>query len=98
MIGFLHPESHFIDPKALEFRRAIYQRLFMHFQFSNELSDRMFSDVGHAIPEFGVNIYLGASGKINFTSISNLYLPSAVDDWHVLTKTPSLDGTTNIRI
>lgn len=79
-VGLLHPESHFLDPKAIEFRRACYRRLADHFQFSNELSDRMFKDVGHAIRKFSINIYRGCSTEPSFSNISNLYYPPTVDE------------------
>jgi hypothetical protein len=80
VVGFLHPDGVYDDPKGGELRAASYPRLRRHFQYINELC--LFPDVAH-IAKFSVNIFLcWPSLTVNFTHISNLYHPSTVDGCH----------------
>ena len=45
VVGLLHPEGVYDDPKAAVFRTALYPRLRAHFQFINER--RLFPEVHH---------------------------------------------------
>ena len=74
--GLLHPESHFVDPKAGPLRAATYHRLRRHWQHINEA--QIFSDVHHST-EFGVNVYAGWSDQVGFDQAVNLLHPSIVD-------------------
>lgn len=69
--GFLHPESHFSDPKAGPLREATYRRLRRHWQFSNHL--QLFEEVA-SVTYFGISIY-GNSQPIEFYNASNLLEP-----------------------
>ena len=75
VVGLLHPESHFVDPKAGPLRAQTYRRLRQHWQFANELF--LFADVDHHT-EFGVNIYGGARSPL-FLQAVNLLTPSTAD-------------------
>lgn len=75
IVGLLHPESHFTDPKAGRLRAATYSRLRRHWQFINEL--KLFEDV-HDEASYGVHVY-GSNQSINFVQISCLYTPVTVD-------------------
>ncbi|HEU0088768.1 MAG TPA: restriction endonuclease subunit M [Pseudonocardiaceae bacterium] len=75
VIGLLHPESHFTDPKASELRSAVYQRLRRHWQFINEA--KLFEDIHHQTV-FGIHIY-GTPGTINFKQIANLLIPETLE-------------------
>ena len=48
VVGLLHPESHFVDPKAGPLRAQTYRRLRQHWQFANELF--LFAEVAPSIP------------------------------------------------
>ncbi|MCD2186624.1 class I SAM-dependent DNA methyltransferase [Actinomycetospora soli] len=72
--SFVHPESHFTDENADEYRRAIYQRLRRHWQFKNEL--RLF-ETGNQV-FFGVHVY-GAARAPHFMQASHLYHPDTID-------------------
>ena len=75
--SLLHPEGIYDDPKGDVFRKEIYQRLLIHFQFHNELT--LFKDVGHN-SQFSINVYRKKkSSEINFLNISNLFSPATVD-------------------
>jgi len=77
MVGFLHPEGVYDDPKGGELRRAAYPRLRNHFQFDNEL--RLFAEVHHCT-KFSVNIYRSeASEEARFDHIANLYAVPTVN-------------------
>ncbi len=74
-VGLLHPESHFVDPKAGVLRAQTYRRLRRHWQFTNELF--LFPDVHHET-DFGVHIYAG-SQEVRFLQASNILTPSTID-------------------
>ncbi|MDI6402378.1 hypothetical protein QLX67_10240 [Balneolaceae bacterium ANBcel3] len=75
-LGLVHPETIFDDPKAGHLRRMIYPKLKYHFQFRNSLY--LFSEIKDQ-KMYGVNIYVGTEGKIDFVSINNLFHPQTVD-------------------
>ncbi len=74
--AFIHPEGIYNDPNGGEFRKEIYKRLKLHFQFQNELM--LFPEIGHRV-RFSLNIYRNQQ-SIKFDSISNLFLPSTIED------------------
>jgi hypothetical protein len=75
VVGLLHPESHFVDPKAGPLRAATYRRLRRHWQFSNELF--LFRDV-HDNAEFGVHVY-AEPRHAQFVQAVSLLSPATVD-------------------
>ena len=83
VVGLLHPEGAYDDPKAGIFRAALYPRLRSHFQFINERN--LFPEVHHHT-KFSVNIYGQDSfrdkeltASPTFAHISNLFAPATVD-------------------
>jgi hypothetical protein len=74
--GFLHPEGVYDDPNGGLLRRHLYPRLRYHFQFQNGMM--LFAEVAHR-EKFSINIYHGEKDP-NFSSISNLFAVSTVDD------------------
>ena len=76
VVGFLHPEGVYDDPKGGRFRREIYSRLRSHFQFANER--KLFTEVHHHTA-FSVNIYGYPFSSPKFIHIANLYLPATVN-------------------
>ena len=85
VVGMLHPEGPYDDPKAGVFRAASYPRLRGHFQFLNER--KLFPEVHHHT-KFSVNIYgVGARSdqksrlpdSVLFAHIANLFAPATVD-------------------
>jgi len=76
VVGFLHPDGNYDDPKGGDFRAAMYPRLRYHFQFVNE--EQLFPEVGHPA-KFSVNVYGPEQKQISFDHISNLYNPSTID-------------------
>ncbi|MBY4382616.1 restriction endonuclease subunit M [Rhodococcus fascians] len=75
VIGLLHPEGHFTDPKAGGLRSEVYRRLRRHWQFGNNLL--LFQEVDNNVT-FGVSIY-GNSRDPMFLNMSTVQLPSTVD-------------------
>jgi hypothetical protein len=73
--SLLHPESHFVDPKAKALRRAAYARLRRHWQFANGLF--LFEDV-HDTTFFGVHVY-GEARNVSFLQVSAVLHPEVVD-------------------
>ena len=86
LVGFLHPEGVYEDPKGGILRAAIYPRLRNHFQFINERN--LFPEVDHHT-KFSINIYAGddrgtgrkgqSHTRISFLHIANLFTPATVD-------------------
>ncbi|GAA5120721.1 Eco57I restriction-modification methylase domain-containing protein [Haloechinothrix salitolerans] len=75
IVGMLHPETHFTDPKAGHLRAITYRRLRRHWQFANE--EKLFDDI-HNETIFGVHIY-GPIQEINFLQVANLFVPETLD-------------------
>lgn len=74
IVGLIHPDAHFTDPKAGLLRAEAYQRLRRSWVFTNEL--RLF-EIHHDRP-FAVQIY-GASSEVSFQFASGLYAPDTVE-------------------
>lgn len=77
--AFIHPDGVFDDPNGDKFREVLYPRLRRHYQFINE--KLLFPEVGHPTV-FSLNIYGKPISlkKNKFHSISNLFVPSAIDE------------------
>ena len=76
--AFVHPDGIFNDPKGGALRIDMYPRLRKHFQFENEYS--LFEGTNdHGRMRFSLNIYQNGHEKIQFDSISNLYMPVTID-------------------
>ncbi|MGO8961271.1 MAG: Eco57I restriction-modification methylase domain-containing protein [Streptosporangiaceae bacterium] len=75
IIGLIHPEGHFTDPKAGSIRAQTYVRLRRHWEFRNEAS--LFEEVQNT-RTFGISVY-GAPGPILFKQIAGVHLPATVD-------------------
>lgn len=75
VVGLLHPEGHFTDPKAGALRQEAYARLRRHWQFGNNLL--MFEEIDNNVT-FGVNIY-GPQSDVSFLNINTVQRPDMVD-------------------
>ncbi|RDH77068.1 restriction endonuclease subunit M [Mycolicibacterium moriokaense] len=75
IIGLIHPESHFVDPKGGELRSAAYARLRRHWQFINEML--LFEDIDHHTL-YGLHIY-GSPRDIQFVQAVWLMEPATLD-------------------
>ena len=75
VVGLLHPESHFVDPKAGTLRSETYQRLRRHWQFT--AASHFFQGVKSQTP-FGVNVYAFPRDPA-FVQASNLASVGTVD-------------------
>jgi hypothetical protein len=76
IIGLVHPEGIYDDPKGQLLREEVYQRLKYHFQFKNELM--LFSEIDHH-NFFGIHIYSGNKTSVDFFNINNLFHPLTID-------------------
>ena len=95
IVGLVHPEGHFMDPKAGTLREATYRRLRRHWQFLNYRY--LFPEVDYwAI--FGVHVY-GVAQIPDFMQMTDLLSTGTLDDSFVtsesnvkpVTKLPSGD-------
>lgn len=76
IIGLLHPEGVYDDPNGVEFRKQIYSRLRLHFQFQNALN---LFPIAHR-SRFSINISKNTPVKtIYFVNISNIFSPKTID-------------------
>src|SRR5262249_23478652 len=73
IIGLLHPEGIYDDPRGGNLRSALYPRLKMHCHFINEL--QLFPDIYH-MAKYSVNVYMCKQASVPaFTQMSNLFHP-----------------------
>ena len=76
IVGFLHPEGIYDDPKAGPFRQLLYPRLRLHAQFQNQ---RILFPIGDRV-KFSLNVFSSlASPDVEFINISNLFTPKTID-------------------
>lgn len=75
--AFLHPDGLFEDPRGGEARAAAYRRMRRRYGFTNE--KKLFAEV-HNETRFSVNVY--GPGRVwpRFECISNLFVPSTIDE------------------
>ncbi len=78
VVGLLHPEGAYDNPKGGLLRREIYYRIVNHFQFQNEL--KLFSEIGNRV-RYSINIYrCKEEVKISFNHVSNLFHPITLEE------------------
>ena len=75
VVGYLHPEGPYDDPKGGALREVVYARLRAHFQFQNEF--KLF-EIGNR-NKFGINIYGTSQPAPQFDLVANLFSPSTID-------------------
>lgn len=75
IVGLLHPEGHFVDPKAGALREATYRRLRRHWQFDNQL--KLFDEVG-GTRVFSISAY-GTDRNPKFLQATNIHIPQTVE-------------------
>jgi hypothetical protein len=76
VVGYLHPEGPYDDPKAGLVRESVYSRIRSHFQFINET--KLFAEV-HNQTKFSINIYGPPRAQPAFDQLANLFSPATVD-------------------
>ncbi|MFF4972513.1 type II restriction endonuclease subunit M [Streptomyces sp. NPDC001083] len=75
IVGLIHPDSHFSDPKAGKIRSQSYRRLRRIFQLANNLL--LFEEIGNTNP-FAVAIY-GARRDVSYRQLCRLSHPDTAD-------------------
>ena len=75
VVGYLHPEGPYDDPKGGALREAVYGRLRAHFQFQNEF--KLF-EIGNR-NKFGINIYGAEQEAPAFDLVANVFSPTTID-------------------
>ena len=78
-IGLIHQDGHLGDPRAGEFRSHWYARIVKSFNFINKITNKNFSECSHWLL-FSLNVYRGFRSDIEFDHITNLYLPSQIEE------------------
>ena len=75
IVGLLHPEGHFMDPKAGKLREVTYRRLRRHWQFRN--AAKLFEEVKDT-RTYGIHVY-GDLREVQFLQVSGLHLVSTLE-------------------
>ena len=75
VVGLLHPEGPYDDPKGGVLREEMYGRLRRHFQFQNQA---ILFPIGDRV-KFSVNIYGASNSDPQFDNVSNLFIPVTID-------------------
>lgn len=91
VVGYLHPEGPYDDPKGGALREAVYARLRAHFQFQNE--SKLF-DIGNR-NKFGINIFGSAQTAPAFDLVANLFTPATIDACYLHDGTGMAGGIKN---
>ena len=78
IVGLIHQEGIFNDPKGGQLRSAVYARLRLILQFRNELN--LFPDVGHVRPYALSLTSAYPQRNICFRSCANLFHPATFDE------------------
>lgn len=86
--GLLHPEGVYDDPKDGALRETLYPRLRRHYQIQNE--KKLFPIANRA--RFSLNVYERPVSRPNFIHISNIFLPSTIDECHAHTGHGAVPG------
>ncbi|MBU2647773.1 hypothetical protein KKI24_23900 [bacterium] len=89
IVGFLHPESVFDDPKGGLFRERYFKRMRRHYQFKNELL--LFSDVGNRMA-YSINIFGSLMQSVSFRSVFNLFSPNTISACMISNKSSIVPG------
>ena len=92
VVGYLHPEGPYDDPRGGALREAVYARLRAHFQFVNEL--QLFAEVHHCT-KYSINLYDVPQAQPCFDQLANLFTPATVDACYAHDGTGSVDGYKN---
>ncbi|MDC1425975.1 N-6 DNA methylase [Gammaproteobacteria bacterium] len=77
--ALIHQDGHFSDPKAGTLRSHWYKRIVKHFEFSNRISSKLFSEV-NAERWFSLNIYRGIASEVDFYQFTAALLPAQIVD------------------
>lgn len=76
VVGYLHPEGPYDDPKGGLLREAVYTRLRGHFQFTNVRL--LFAEIMIWV-RYSINIYGTVIESPSFDSLANLFDPATVN-------------------
>ena len=77
--ALIHQDAHLSEPRLKQFRATWLHRIARHYNFRNEITTKMFSEVNHS-EVYSANIYRGHEGPVGFDHISGLFLPSTIDE------------------
>lgn len=78
IVGLVHPEGPYEDPKGKQLREQVFRRLRRHFQFRNE--KKLFTGTNdHGRLRFGLHIYGAPLGEVAFDNIAHLLAPATID-------------------
>jgi len=89
MAGFLHPEGVYDDPKGGLFRRALYPKLRVHFQFVNERKRYMFPEVDNHT-SYSINV--SGPEHPSFLNLANLFAASTVEECFMSDRSKPVGG------
>lgn len=88
--ALIHQDGHLNDPYAGILRSHWYKRIVKHFEFTNRLASKLFSEV-NSEKWFSLNIYRGCPKEVEFEQFTSAFLPSQIDDSY-----SDLDGKADV--
>lgn len=77
--ALIHQDGHLGEAKSGVFRRAWFRRIKRHYEFSNKLKSKNFSEV-HDDARFSLNVYSGSEGDVEFFQFTNAFLATQIED------------------
>ena len=77
--GLIHQDGHLTDNNGQHFRTKWYRRICKHFEFTNVLSSKNFSEVSQT-RRFSLNVYRGQPSDVEFINFVDAYLPSQIEE------------------
>lgn len=77
--ALIHQDGHLGDPKSGVFRRHWYARIAKHFDHSNKITSKNFSEVVDHV-RFSLNIYRGTPAEISFDQFTMAFLASQIEE------------------
>lgn len=77
--ALIHQDGHLSEAKSNEIRREWYARIIKHFEFSNKITAKNFSEV-HDDARFSLNLYSGSRHDVDFLQYTGAFLASQIED------------------
>lgn len=77
--ALIHQDGHLTESKRGAFREEWYRRIHKHFEFSNKIKSKNFSEVKDE-RRFSLNVYRGAPAEISFEQFTNAFIASQIED------------------
>ena len=78
-IGLIHEDGHLAETEGGSFRKNWYSRISKHFNFSNQITAKNFTEILNT-KLFSLNVYRGEAGPVAFDQFTNAFLASQIEE------------------